>query len=1459
MIGLMVRLIGIWLGIFVLFGTSVLSRADDSEIYTLQTPKQTLGGQGVHVILLIDNSGSFSWCIDQNAPPPQSDPVTKASPDPNCTDDTSTRTFQMRKVVTWFLNQLDPNTSVGLFTYGKDQFAHAAGGSMLAPLRKLNAPMASPAFTNGTPWESSGAGTFSVVSSGTNYTWKDYLLNWIEAPTLGSDANSPYYTENLPTNWLYQGYYNGQYPLISTLYPNGGTPLLAAYGEIMTYLKGRSFNDPTTNSYGDQSYDSTFLVKTGSLKTSQADVCTNIQVAFYNQYVLTHPSISYDRYINRVFDWSSVNLGWDAADFCQQTSNSHYYEYPTPSNWNSAQTTNNFMDNNGTYYPPDDYADTGGSCVAPSWHIIIITDGGANVATGMTQMLPVVGDQLYPGNGCNPNNAWDDSNSLFVLSPRQGPDGGDQIDYSCAIAEAYYLNNGKEPIPVPNSVVTDSSLKAPNCPGITSSQQCICKNTGVNTPPNCRAWPVTKKTISYDNGLGVNIHTHVIFIGPESVGSKGDNNGYNDIYDPFLMSQLADAGGGQFFTATTYQQLATALASITRQVIYQASTMTAPAVAVNQMNRFNFLDQLYYSEFQPSATSVWQGNLKRYWLHSTDGTNAPSSLIVADATGAAALNPTTQFFYNTARSCWGISGATATSCRYDTEDGNTVQLGGELQVMPIGPGTQSAIGRPIFVTRDNYTKIKDPVTGLPDSGHVVPLEVLRQELVSGNYPLTTAQTLFNSPAPADTGSLSNLMYWMEGLDLAKSNLAGSPPTYIGNYWMGDPFHSEGVLINYGYQGWTGGGTYGGTTNSSANLAAEQAAALDPSKQYNYILFSTNGGDLHAIDAYSGKEAMVWVPEEELPLQNVSMGSQLGTSTPSTTSSRTFGLDSVWTVWRHDGNGDNYIDPNNFSGTPQTALATNDWMYAYGGMRLGGSTIYALNLSDLDQFFRHPPGGWTNYTASTKPPVQVMWTIQGPLAGGYTQAQDSTDNNSLYDVPNMATTNVPANGSPFQFMGQSWSQPVLATIAWGSTTQNVVNTNGTTSTQTIDNPRQVLIFGGGYDPRDETEPYVQNGATVTPTKTFGPNLYGHQLYIVDAKTGALLFWASGGNPAGATSSEAIPTLSVKGMNYSITGKVQVVDWNNDGLADAIYVTDLGGQLWRFDLSNSGTNGGAFNSCSGNTTCSALSLGAVLLMQDGEAMPSAVGNMTEQRRFFTGVTAALMQRPGNNLYNNNPIYIGLAFGSGNDSHPRYIGTQDRLYFFEDHTLYGESTLNRSKGYTPPTTLVVGSTNSAQSNIVNVTNYAYSTSSTTTTSTQNYATLFGSSPSTAVFYINLSQSLGEKSLTMPTIFNGVVNATTYIPDNATVVTNNTCTPQIGTSDFWGFSAYDGQPELVVNGTAIRAVDNIGVGVTNMSLILDQGTAVYIGGGSSGGGSSGGGGTRVGSSLPNHGVLIRRWYQKH
>jgi len=129
---------------------------------------------------------------------------------------------------------------------------------------------------------------------------------------------------------------------------------------------------------------------------------------------------------------------------------------------------------------------------------------------------------------------------------------------------------------------------------------------------------------------------------------------------------------------------------------------------------------------------------------------------------------------------------------------------------------------------------------------------------------------------------------------------------------------------------------------------------------------------------------------------------------------------------------------------------------------------------------------------------------------------------------------------FSELGQTWSQPKVANIAGYA------------------NP--VLIFGAGYDaPAEDTEP---------PTA----DTMGRGIFILDAVTGNLVWKATFGASLSCPSASAACTLPE--MKYSIPSDITLLDKNNDGKIDRLYVGDMGGNVWRVDLEPTAGNTPAF---------------------------------------------------------------------------------------------------------------------------------------------------------------------------------------------------------------------------------------------------------------------------------------------
>ena len=121
------------------------------------------------------------------------------------------------------------------------------------------------------------------------------------------------------------------------------------------------------------------------------------------------------------------------------------------------------------------------------------------------------------------------------------------------------------------------------------------------------------------------------------------------------METVSSDGADGTYTASDAESLASAFLDIFDLIEKESRSIAAPGVAINQMDRFQHLDQLYYSVFEPSENSYWQGNLKRYQLEDgvIKGKNGP------------AVDQDTGFFKEFSQSFWS-----------DEVDGYDAKIGG---------------------------------------------------------------------------------------------------------------------------------------------------------------------------------------------------------------------------------------------------------------------------------------------------------------------------------------------------------------------------------------------------------------------------------------------------------------------------------------------------------------------------------------------------------------------------------------------------------------------------------------------------------------------------------------------------------------------------------------------------------------------------------------------------------------
>lgn len=324
------------------------------------------------------------------------------------------------------------------------------------------------------------------------------------------------------------------------------------------------------------------------------------------------------------------------------------------------------------------------------------------------------------------------------------------------------------------------------------------------------------------------------------------------------------------------------------------------------------------------------------------------------------------------------------------------------------------------------------------------------------------------------------------------------------------------------------------TQSGKPFVNRETKKVDSTDREDYILFGSTQGLLHVLDAKTGKEKFTFLPKEMIENQSEAFKYDSG-NTLGGKEKLYYGIDGEWAahtvyVSKIDGtltvNGDSRTIINDNNKEEKINLEGKQWVY--GGMRMGGRSYYALDLTNIDR-------------------PQVKFHID--------------PNNQKVHYLDGSTTKV-RNISELQHMGQSWSKPTLAYVNWFGTR------------------KLVMLVGGGYDAggTDGDGLYTTKlvGGVQVKDKRNGyegyelpgynqQNKIGAGVYMFDADNGDLLWSVSGNYTNTTTGSRNIKLKgSGVGMDYSVVSPIKTVDRNNDGLVDHLYFADLRGQAFRVDF-------------------------------------------------------------------------------------------------------------------------------------------------------------------------------------------------------------------------------------------------------------------------------------------------------
>lgn len=312
---------------------------------------------------------------------------------------------------------------------------------------------------------------------------------------------------------------------------------------------------------------------------------------------------------------------------------------------------------------------------------------------------------------------------------------------------------------------------------------------------------------------------------------------------------------------------------------------------------------------------------------------------------------------------------------------------------------------------------------------------------------------------------------------------------------------------------------------------------------------------------------------------------------------------------------------------------------------------------------------------------------------------------------------------------------------------------------------VLIISGGYDPVNENNP------------SWAKDAMGNAIYIVDARTGTRLWWAS----------NIDATFNHSAMQNSIPASAALVDINADDLLDYFYLADTGGHIFRVDINNTAT--------------SASDLGKVTLLASlgGDTGSGGFSGAENNRKFFTTPSIAFWPDAD---YGD---FISIAVGSGLRETPRSNTVQDHFYVLRDKYPYPK---NQPK--TPVATSYariyhknIPQGDSAMMNISLPANQLDNPEYQQITAAAKKQELLKKLQTSDGWYLQLNKNDGEKIVSEAITFDGSVMFSSFA--NSSAAKQEMCTVDLGRSQFYALDLLYGSATLDLDGDGVITLNDL------------------------------------------------------
>ena len=570
-------------------------------------------------------------------------------------------------------------------------------------------------------------------------------------------------------------------------------------------------------------------------------------------------------------------------------------------------------------------------------------------------------------------------------------------------------------------------------------------------------------------------------------------------------------GQGGFYYAAESKDIASSLKSFIEDVgsaeidPISTGTMSVPLDSLGGLKsrKFAYLPIL---EPAPGSQRLWNGNLKKYNVKNGTLVGKDGDFVFADNTGLFSRDNIDENNINNNAGTYDLWN-TINIIRPDTTkpDGGLPQVGGAYQQILEGANASTVGDRNLFVdTGSSLTNLK----------------------VTANKPVNFASLTNRNENNNDKKlALLNFMgYNVQGTVTDGTELSASQNKKLKN--IGGVLHSTPQLI-------------------TQSVEVDASGQFNTSTRKDYILYGSMDGALHMLDDSTGKETFTFVPKQILDLQPDALaGTGNGTAVDG---SYPYGVDAPWLTYVA------YTTKSKTEGKDDEAKTINTYeaaqSFALGGLRMGGSMYYALDVTKVSE-------------------PKMIYSIGSNYANR--QKRLSTDvsgiKNGAAAIVNVATAT--PEQKAYSRMGQTWGKPTLGYVK-------------------RDGERVMVSFlPGGYDACYESSQFklgnnANSESCADKSKAQGNAVYMVQMGEVEtdedskeetvktsADNGKLLWWASNqGSSENSTSrSSSLQYSRDDDLKHSIVTQVRAIDRNYDGLTDHIYFADLGGQVWRADINN-----------------------------------------------------------------------------------------------------------------------------------------------------------------------------------------------------------------------------------------------------------------------------------------------------